>query len=90
MAFNKNAVANDAKSATTTLSKGIYFRFGLKRREGRNREGNPGRVSFTFNNRAVRDTRKRATGRDLPLSFWWRLRDSNARPHACEACALTG
>ena len=27
----------------------------------------------------------------LPLhkSSWWRLGDSNPRPHACEACALT-
>ena len=23
------------------------------------------------------------------FSFWWRLGDSNPRPHACEACALT-
>ena len=22
-------------------------------------------------------------------AFWWRLMDSNHRPHACEACALT-
>ena len=35
------------------------------------------------------DKKEVTFGRQKLLLFWWRLMDSNHRPHACEACALT-
>ena len=47
-------------------------------------------VSCLWNSFRVRQTEPNKKHRQKAVFFvWWRLTDSNCRPHACEACALT-
>ena len=69
---------------------------GFRFREGRYCERNPGGVSFTYNNPAARTslrsklaTKQKTADKSRRFSVWWRVADSNRRPSACEADALT-
>ena len=47
------------------------------------------RLFLTFSSRFFSLSGHKKTAPRMGCCIWWRLGDSNPRPHACEACALT-